>query len=93
MTRREKSFSLVVMDLGMNERTTIFVRLIGEGTDVLRPAQAIVLPNGLYRLEQPVDYVPEDEEWQFLPGTTVSCEPQTHEGESILVAFMHVKSD
>ena len=75
------------MGSNMNERATIYVQLINEGTDVLRPVQAIALANGLYQITQPVDYAPVDEEWQFLPGTTVRCEARVHAGECILVAL------
>lgn len=53
---------------------TIFVRLLGEGLETARPAEAVVLPNGAYRILKPEDYDPTDEEWEFKPQETVLCE-------------------
>jgi hypothetical protein len=48
----------------------VFVRLLDEGTDAFRPVPAVLVKEALYRLG---GAVPEDESWEFLPGTTVRC--------------------
>lgn len=68
------------------EVVTVFVRLLDEGTDVWRPARADRLPDGSYRLLPPEGYDPEDEKWEFAPGSTVVCELQTKGGQEVLVA-------
>lgn len=54
------------------ERTTIFVRMLDEGTDVWRPVQAVRLGETTYRITD--DPVPEDEAWVFQPGDVVVVE-------------------
>jgi hypothetical protein len=53
------------------DRTTIYVRLLGEGTDVFRPTQAEAVGGEVFRLIEPEAYDPEDEEWEFVPGSLV----------------------
>lgn len=65
---------------------TIFVRLLDEGVDVWRPVPATALGNGQYRLLQTDDYDPETENWEFLPGVTVTCELRSKSGDRIMVA-------
>jgi hypothetical protein len=40
----------------------------------------------IYKLLPTSNYDPEDEQWQFLPGTIVHCMFETHDGNRILVA-------
>jgi hypothetical protein len=40
---------------------TVYVRLLDEGTDVIRPATAVSLGNDLYQLLATPGYDPEDE--------------------------------
>jgi hypothetical protein len=56
------------------ERVTVYVRLIGEGTDVSRPTEALCLGKGLFRILPTPNYDPEDETWEFPPGSVVRCE-------------------
>ena len=51
---------------------TVFVRLLGEGTDVWRPVEAVRLGETTYRLEDSA--APEDETWIFQPGDIVVVE-------------------
>lgn len=53
---------------------TLYVYLLDEGVDVWRPTEAIDLGDGLYELLPTPDYDPEDEVWEFLPGTIVRVE-------------------
>ncbi len=57
---------------GLGEPVTIFVALLGEGTDVWRPVQARPLERGDYRLIG-VEADTSDETWQFPAGTIVRC--------------------
>lgn len=64
----------------------IYVPLLNEGTDVLRPTQGVVLgPNEVQVLATP-NYDPADEEWQFPPGTKVKCVRELRSGRELLVA-------
>jgi hypothetical protein len=51
---------------------TIYVRLLDEGTEVWRPAKAVTVGEGLYRLLATPDYDLVDEEWEFPPGSIVA---------------------
>lgn len=52
----------------------VYVELLGEGTEVWRPARAKMTsaPN-FYQL-LPFDAGAAEEEWKFSPGTSVRCE-------------------
>ena len=78
------------MVLDMNERATIYVRLLGEGVPVLRPVPATVLSTNTFRVEATEDYDSDDEAWEFPPGTTVRCEKQSKDGDTMLVAVAAV---
>ena len=66
--------------------STIFVSLLDEGTTVLRPTQGLRVRDELYEVLPTCDYDPEDEHWEFPPGSIVRCVAVDHEGERILVA-------
>ena len=66
--------------------TTIYVKLLDEGTDVWRPARAAELGNGRFRLTMDPDYGRRNERWEFPPDSTVECEPRTMSGSVVLVA-------
>jgi hypothetical protein len=55
-------------------RVIIFVRLLNEGTEVSRPTEAVDFGNGLLKLLPTPDYDPEDETWEFPPGSIVRGE-------------------
>lgn len=65
---------------------TIYIPLLHEGTDVLRPTRAIVLEPGVFRVVATPNYDPAVEEWQFLPGSTVRCLEEFRGGRKVLVA-------
>src|SRR5438309_157067 len=64
----------------------ICVRLLGEGTEVMRPTTGVTVSEGMYRLLAPGDYDAEEEEWEFAPGSTVVCIRRDGAEGSILVA-------
>jgi hypothetical protein len=69
--------------LSSSVASTVHVALAGEGVDVWRPVQALLLAGGVYRLagEQP-----EGERWAFPPGAVVRCELRQLDGAECLVA-------
>jgi hypothetical protein len=83
--------SAVYMDVHIQNSVEIYVRLLGEGTEVFRPTQAMELDNGLFRLEAAADYDPEDEFWEFLPGSDVRGEIQPLDSGLHLVALSATK--
>ncbi len=64
----------------------IYVALLDEGTDVWRPVPAWRVDDSTYIVLRPGWYDPEDERWEFPPGTTVICEPKTITDGTILAA-------
>jgi len=68
------------------ESVTVYVRLLDEGVDVVRPTAAVRVGNADFRILATANYDPDDEIWEFIPGTVVSCETEMRGGEEILVA-------
>lgn len=66
----------------------IYVRLLGEGTDVFRPVESDELAGGVYRIRETSDYDPEDEVWEFTPGTLVRCRLEHRNGRDLLIAYV-----
>ena len=64
---------------------TIYVALLDEGTDVWRPVLAARRADDLFEIISTNDD-PEDEKWQFPPGSLVKCEHRTLSGGRRLVA-------
>jgi hypothetical protein len=64
----------------------VYVPLLNEGTSVVRPTQGIRLGGDIYRVLPTPDYDPNDEEWEFPPGTAVECVRETRNGQEVLVA-------
>lgn len=77
----------------VEEKTVkIYVTLLEEGTDTIRGTQAIDLGNGTYQLLPTDHYDPEDEIWEFLPGSIVKCKlGRDRQGNDLLVAYEQVK--
>ena len=65
---------------------TIYIRLLDEGTEVFRRTEAEELDNGLFKLLPAPGYDPDDEHWEFTPGSVVRGMIQKLEGEAVLVA-------
>lgn len=68
------------------DRATVYVRLLDEGTDVFRPTKAECVSAGVYKLLPTLDYDPDDERWEFLPGELVRCQILELHGGQRLVA-------
>jgi hypothetical protein len=67
----------------MSEQCVVYVALHDEGTAVWRPVMAEPLGSSLFRLVGPV---PEDEVWEFPPGTIVRCEVRNFNSGAALIA-------
>lgn len=66
---------------------TIYLRLLNEGTDVWRLAEAAHIEGDLYRIE---GQIPDHEEWEFAPGTIVSCQEKSFADGNALTAISAV---
>ncbi len=64
----------------------IYVGLLDEGVDVWRPVPAWKVQENVYIILRPDWYDPDDEHWEFPPGSTVVCEPKTITDGPILAA-------
>jgi hypothetical protein len=65
----------------------LHVRLLNEGTAVSRPTRALSMGGGTFKILATPDYDPEEEEWEFVPGTIVRSERRLDEnGEYLLAA-------
>ena len=64
----------------------LHIPLLNEGTDVLRPTTGIFVAPDVVRVQATDDYDPDDEEWQFPPGSEVRCVAELRGGVQILVA-------
>jgi hypothetical protein len=71
----------------------IYVPLLDEGVDVLRPAPAWKIADHTYIILRPSDYDPDDEKWQFPPGSTVVVEPRKTSTGNVLVATRSTQPD
>lgn len=68
------------------ELVEVYVRLLGEGTHVFRRTLAEFLESDRVRLLAPTDYDPEDEDWEFKPGSVVRVEPLQLDGSEAQIA-------
>ena len=64
----------------------VYVPLLREGTPVVRPTQAVPLGDGRFRVLATLNYDPDDETWEFPPGSIVRCRKETWSGNEVLVA-------
>lgn len=75
-----------VAKISSTESSRVYVRLLGEGTHVFRPSPAEFLGPNKARLIAPPSYDPEDEDWEFKPGSIVRVELRQIEGSDAFVA-------
>jgi hypothetical protein len=64
----------------------LYIPLRNEGTDVLRPTKGLLLESDLVQVLPTTDYDPTIEEWEFPPGSKVSCVFETRGDRRLLVA-------
>lgn len=72
------------------EQNIVYVRLLEEGTEVFRPTNAVYISNEAFKLLPCEGYDPEDEKWEFLPGSIVRCEKRVLEGKEIMLAVKKI---
>ena len=65
----------------------IYIRLLEEGTTAYRPVSATKIGENVFQIKGFDTYDPEDEIWEFLPGSTVLVEEQTLSNKKVLVAI------
>lgn len=68
----------------------IYIQLLDEGTDVWRPTQALDVGNGSFRVLPTPDYDPEDEIWEFLPGSLVRLGKKRISVGEVLIAIEQI---
>jgi hypothetical protein len=68
------------------KRNRIYIPLIDEGTDVVRPTLGLLQGADTYRVLATPAYDPGDEHWKFPPGSIVRCKRELRDGSEILVA-------
>lgn len=73
------------MDSSINT-VELFVPLLNEGTEVLRPTQGLLLGPDVVQVLATTDYDPAIEEWEFPPGSKVNCVSEIRGGRRLLVA-------
>jgi hypothetical protein len=57
-----------------------------EGTDVWRPTEAVPIGDGLFKILPTPGYNPEDDVWEFPPGSIVRCETRQDDSGEYIVA-------
>ena len=71
----------------------IYIELLGEGTPVWRPVEAVHIQDDLYRITQ-ANAQPEDERWSFERNSVVRCKfNKTQDRDLILVAQEPAKNE
>ena len=65
----------------------VYVRLLEEGTEVMRPVPAVNISKNVYKLLATDDYDPAFEIWEFTPGNIVRCAEQKLGSETFLMAL------
>jgi hypothetical protein len=58
------------------QRSVIYIQLLDEGVDVWRPTEGEMIADMVFKVLPTENYDPEDEHWEFPPGTIVRCEKQ-----------------
>ncbi len=70
--------------------TTIFIKLLNEGTSVYRPVPARKLSDDVYLIMGENIFDPEDETWEFGPGTRVIVKKEQLSDDFVLIAVSQV---
>ena len=68
------------------EKSIIYVKLLDEGTEVYRPVDALHIGDMQYQILGHDLYDPNDEKWEFPPGSFVKVVTKNSDQEIILVA-------
>ncbi len=79
------------VEMGSSTSTVeIFIPLLNEGTDVLRPTRGLVVGSNEVQVLPTPNYDPTAEEWEFPPGTKVQCVREIRSGRELLVARQRI---
>ncbi len=70
--------------------TKIYIQLLDEGTTTFRPTQGISQGENIFEVLPTPDYNPENENWEFVPGSLVRCICKKDEKEEMLLAVEEV---
>jgi hypothetical protein len=82
---------MVIMSKVINKSIEVYVTLLEEGTDTIRPTMAEDMGNNTYKLLPTPNYDPENEVWEFLPGSIVRCEvTNKYRDKNLLLAVERV---
>lgn len=76
----------MLAEMDSSTEREVHVRLLDEGTLVYRPTIGIHQEGNVYLLKEPPGYDPEDEHWEFIPGSFVRCEERSSQDGFLLVA-------
>ena len=79
------------MSTKKEKQIEIFIPLLDEGTNVVRPTLGEKIRENIYRILPTDNYDSEDEKWKYLPGTVVRCEIQKWEGKELFVAVEQIE--
>ena len=71
----------------------IYIQLLEEGTKVYRPVPSLQIEDNLYEVGGFEIYDPEDEVWEFTPGTYVLVVEKNLDGENVLVAIQEQNTE
>lgn len=70
-----------------SNKVTIYIRLLDEGVPVARPTYGEMIEDNIFRILPTENYNPDDETWEFPPGTVVRCERKiSPDGKEALLA-------
>ena len=72
------------------ESIVLYIPLLNEGTDVLRPTTGVVLGPDMVQVLATPDYDPAIEEWEFPPGSRVRCVTEIRGGRELLVVRQRI---
>ena len=68
----------------------VYIRLLNEGTEVLRPTTGMLLGPDVVQVGATADYDPATEEWEFPPGTKVRCVSEIRGSRKLLIARQRI---
>ena len=70
----------------LTDARLVYLPLQGEGTEVYRPTRAVPRGGMTFELLATDDYDPEDETWEFAPGSVVVCRVEQRGQSPALIA-------
>jgi len=71
-------------------KSIIYIYLLDEGVDVWRPTEGEEIADMIFKVLPTQNYDPEDEHWEYPPGTLVHCSYKTLDDGEALVAVEKV---